>query len=85
MSDDTYRMRFNEYLEEATAEAGSFRRILELVTMYLGLNTSGRQHEFELWLERARVDCARCGRWFETDGVRVDQDELILCPECSRR
>lgn len=81
---DTYRTRFNEYLEWLTTEAGSFPRTVRLVMAYYGYDTTARREEFEAWLRRApRVDCARCGRWFEVNGNPVE-DELVLCPACLR-
>lgn len=85
MTTDTFQMRFNEYLEDATTGAGSFSRIVGLVAMHLGLAPAERRLEFVEWAERTRFDCAHCGRIFELQGRPVEEDEPVFCRECERR
>jgi hypothetical protein len=81
----TYRERFQESLEEQIAAGGDVSRMVTLVNIYQGADSTARHFAFREWLDSASLSCSRCAiaaKLMRTEDIQEDDD--VLCDWCRK-
>jgi hypothetical protein len=81
----TYRERFEQSLEEDIAAGGDVSRMVTLVNIYQGADSTARHFAFREWLDAASLSCGRCAiasTLMKTEDI--EEDDEVLCDWCRK-